>query len=299
MFYFMARIFLYLATNLAVVVVAGIILNILGVSSYMQGSRFSTSSLLVFCAVFGFVGSFISLMLSKTMAKRSMLVQIITTPQTRQEQWLVQTVAMLSQKAGIKMPEVGIFPMDAANAFATGWNKNDALVAISHGMLQRFSESEIEAVLGHEIGHVANGDMVTLTLIQGIVNTFVLFFARIIGNFVDKVVLKNDKENGHGIGFWVTTIVAEIALGFLASMIVMWFSRKREYRADYAGATLVSPSAMIAALQHIQHESNQNQNLPDSFQAFGISGNLTSGLQSLLSSHPPLASRIEALRQLN
>ncbi|MFD1260120.1 protease HtpX [Entomomonas asaccharolytica] len=291
----MTRIILYLLTNLAIVIVAGIVLSLLGFSGYIEQDGLNLTALLIFCAIVGFAGSLISLFISKFMAKRAMNVQVIDQPRTRHEQWLIQTVQELSQKAGIKMPEVGIFPAYEANAFATGWNKNAALVAVSQGLLERFSPDEVKAVLGHEIGHVANGDMVTLALIQGVVNTFVMFFARIIGYFVDRVVFKN--ENGRGIGFFVATIVAELVLGILATMIVMWFSRKREYRADYAGASLVSPIAMISALQHLQAESNIPAEMPDSLQAFGINGSLKSGLQELFMSHPRLEDRIAALRQ--
>lgn len=289
------RIFLYLLTNLAVVFIASIVLSLLGFSGYIGKNGLDLQALLIFCAIFGFAGSFISLFLSKFMAKRSMAVQVIDQPRTRHEQWLIQTVQELSQKAGIKMPEVGIFPAYEANAFATGWNKNDALVAVSQGMLERFSADEIKAVLGHEIGHVANGDMVTLTLIQGVVNTFVMFFARIIGYAVDRVLLKNDE--GRGIGFYVATIVAELVLGILATIIVMWFSRKREFRADYAGASLVSSAAMISALEHLQAEANIPAEMPDSLQAFGINGSLKKGFQELFMSHPRLEDRIAALRQ--
>lgn len=291
----MMRIVLFLLTNLAVVFVAGIVLSIFGFSGYMGQDGLNLTALLIFCAVIGFAGSFVSLFISKWMAKRTMGVQIINQPRTRHEQWLLQTVNELSQKAGIKMPEVGIFPAYEANAFATGWNKNDALVAVSQGLLERFSPDEVKAVLGHEIGHVANGDMVTLSLIQGVVNTFVMFFARIIGYFVDRVLLKN--ENGHGIGFYISTIVAQLVLGILASIIVMWFSRKREYRADYAGASLVSPAAMISALQHLQAEANVPGEMPDSLQAFGINSAIKDGFQELFMSHPHLEDRIAALRQ--
>lgn len=290
----MTRIFLYLLTNIAVMVIASIVLSLFGFSGYMGNGGLNLTALLIFCGVFGFAGSLISLFLSKFMAKRSMGVQIIDRPQTRHEQWLLQTVQELSQKAGIKMPEVGIFPAHEANAFATGWNKNDALVAVSQGLLERFTPDEIKAVLGHEIGHVANGDMVTLALIQGVVNTFVMFFARIIGYFVDRVLLKN--EEGRGIGFFVTTIIAELVLGILATIIVMWFSRKREFRADHAGASLVSPMAMISALQHLQAEANVPGEMPDSLQAFGINGAIKNGFQELFMSHPHLEDRIAALR---
>jgi heat shock protein HtpX len=290
--YTMMRIMLFLATNIAVLIIASITLKLLGVDRF-TGQNYG--SLLVFCAVFGFAGSLVSLFLSKWMAKMSTKTEIITQPRTRHEQWLLQTVEELSREAGIKMPEVGIFPAYESNAFATGWNKNDALVAVSQGLLERFSPDEVRAVLAHEIGHVANGDMVTLALIQGVVNTFVMFFARIFGNFVDKVILKN--EDGPGIGYFVATIFAELVLGILASIIVMWFSRKREFKADEAGARLSSTSAMIAALQRLRAEQEVPVTMPNSLTAFGINGGLKNGLAGLLMTHPPLEARIEALRQ--
>lgn len=290
----MMRIMLFLATNLAVLIVASITLKLLGVDRF-TGQNYS--DLLIFCAVFGFAGSFISLFLSKWMAKKSTGTQIIEQPRTRQEQWLISTVERLARDAGVGMPEVGIFPAYEANAFATGWNRNSSLVAVSQGLLERFSPDEVEAVLAHEIGHVANGDMVTLTLIQGVVNTFVMFFARIFGNFVDKAVLKNESD-APGIGYYVATIVAELVLGILASIIVMWFSRQREFRADEAGAQLAGTPAMISALRRLQVESGQiESHMPDSLTAFGISGGLKNGLAGLLMSHPPLEVRIAALQQ--
>jgi heat shock protein HtpX len=246
----------------------------------------------VFCAVFGFVGSFISLFISKWMAKRTMGVQLIEQPRNADERWLVDTVTELAQKAGIKTPEIGVFAAQESNAFATGWNRNDALVAVSLGLLQRFERDEVKAVLAHEIGHVANGDMITLSLIQGVVNTFVMFFARIIGDFVDRVLLKN--ETGRGFGFFIATMVAEVVLGFLASMIVAAFSRYREDRADAAGAHLADRGAMIRALQRLQAEvsAGVESPLPSSMRAFGISG----GVRNLFASHPPLEARIQALR---
>lgn len=287
----MLRIGLFLLTNLAVLLVAGVVLNLLGVGHYRSAEGLNLQSLLIFCAVFGFTGSFISLLLSKWMAKKTMGVQLIDQPRNADEQWLVNTVVELSQKAGIKTPEIGVFAAQESNAFATGWNRNAALVAVSLGLLQRFERDEVKAVLAHEIGHVANGDMVTLSLIQGVVNTFVMFFARIIGDLVDRVLLKN--ENGRGIGFFIATFVAELVLGFLASMIVAAFSRYREYRADHAGATLADRGAMIRALQRLQAESGAAEAaLPSSMRAFGISG----GMRSLFSTHPPLEARIQALR---
>lgn len=284
----MMRILLFVATNLAVVLVASITLSLFGFNGFMaaNGVDLNLSSLLVFCAVFGFAGSLVSLFISKWMAKMTTGTQIISQPRTRHEQWLLQTVEELSREAGIKMPEVGIFPAYEANAFATGWNRNDALVAVSQGLLERFSPDEVRAVLAHEIGHVANGDMVTLALVQGVVNTFVMFFARIIGNFVDKVIFKN--EEGQGIAYYVATIVAELILGILASMIVMWFSRRREYRADEAGAQLAGTSAMIGALQRLRVEQGLPVHMPDTMKAFGINGGLKHGLAGLLMSHPLL-----------
>ena len=295
----MMRIVLFLATNLAIILVASVTLSLLGVGSVHDGQGgMNLQSLLIFCAVFGFAGSFISLFLSKWMAKRGTNTRIIETPQTRQEQWLVDTVAELAQKAGIGMPEVGIFPSRAPNAFATGWNKNNALVAVSEGMLQRFSPNEIKAVMAHEVGHVANGDMVTLTLIQGVVNTFVMFFARIIGNFVDRAVFKNE-SSGPGIGYFIATIFAELILGILASIIVMWFSRQREFRADAASAQLVGSGMMIAALERLRAEQGIPVEMPGEMTAFGINGNLKNGLAGLLMTHPPLEQRIAALRAGN
>lgn len=293
----MMRILLFLATNLAVVLIASITLSLFGFDGFMaaNGVDLNLSQLLVFCAVFGFAGSLFSLFISKWMAKMSTSTQVITQPRTRHEQWLMQTVEQLSREAGIKMPEVGIFPAYEANAFATGWNKNDALVAVSQGLLERFSPDEVKAVLAHEIGHVANGDMVTLALVQGVVNTFVMFFARIIGNFVDKVVFKNDE--GRGIAYYVATIFAELVLGFLTSAIVMWFSRKREFRADEAGAQLAGTAAMISALQRLRSEQGLPVHMPDTMAAFGINGGLKQGLARMFMSHPPLEERIDALRR--
>jgi heat shock protein HtpX len=279
-----------------VLVLVGIVFNLLGLQGVLDqnGVNLNLGSLLVMCAVFGFGGSLISLFLSKWMAKRSTGTYIIEQPRNRDEQWLLDTVRELAKEAGIGMPEVGIFPSQSANAFATGWNRNAALVAVSAGMLQRFKPEEVRAVMAHEIGHVANGDMVTLTLIQGVVNTFVIFFARIIGHTVDRVVFRN--ERGFGIGYFVVTMVAQLVLSLLASMIVMWFSRYREYRADHAGATLASRGGMIAALQRLQQEQGQPSDLPGEMTAFGISEQLKQGLSGLFRSHPPLDDRIRALQ---
>ncbi|NCF17053.1 MAG: protease HtpX [Haliea sp.] len=290
------RILLFLATNLAVLVLVSIVFNLLGFQGILaeNGVDLNLGALLVFCALFGFGGSMISLFLSKWMAKRGTGTYIIEEPRNRDEQWLLDTVRELAEEAKIGMPEVGIFPSQAANAFATGWNRNDALVAVSAGLLQRFRPDEVRAVMAHEIGHVANGDMVTLTLIQGVVNTFVMFLARVIGHTVDRVVFKT--ERGVGIGFFVVTIVAELVLGLLASTIVFWFSRWREYRADRAGADLTTNAHMIAALQRLQMEQGQPQDLPGELTAFGISEQLKQGVAGLFRSHPPLDDRIRALQ---
>lgn len=293
----MMRIALFLATNLAVMLLLGIVMRLLGFEGLMQanGVDLNLQALLVFCGLFGMGGACVSLFLSKWMAKRGTGTYIIEQPRNRDEQWLVDTVAELAQEAGIGMPEVGIFPSQAPNAFATGWNRNDALVAVSDGMLRSFPANEVRAVLGHEIGHVANGDMVTLTLIQGVVNTFVMFFARIIGHTVDRVVFKT--ERGHGIGYYIVSFVAEMVLGILASMIVFKFSRWREFRADAAGANLAGRNDMIAALERLRGKQDIPQDLPGELTAFGISEQMKQGLGALFSSHPPLDVRINALRQ--
>ncbi|WP_439105929.1 protease HtpX [Congregibacter sp.] len=290
------RILLFLATNFAVLILVGSVFTLLGFEGILaaNGVDLNLQALLVFCGLFGMGGSLISLFLSKWMAKRGTGTYIIEQPRNRDEQWLVDTVAELAQEAGIGMPEVGIFPSEAPNAFATGWNKNAALVAISAGMLKRFPANEIRAVVGHEIGHVANGDMVTLTLIQGVVNTFVMFLARIIGHTVDRVVFKT--ERGYGIGYFVVSIVAEIVLGILASIIVFKFSRWREFRADAAGASLAGRGDMIAALERLRGNQDSPQDLPGELTAFGISETAKQGMKALFSSHPPLDQRIAALQ---
>ena len=290
------RILLFLATNVAVLVLVGSVFTLLGFEGFLaaNGVDLNLQALLVFCALFGMSGALVSLFLSKWMAKRSTGAYIIETPRNRQEKWLLDTVAELSRTAGIGMPQVGIFPSDAPNAFATGWNRNNALVAISAGMLRQFPANEVRAVIGHEIGHVANGDMVTLTLIQGVVNTFVMFLARIIGHTVDRAVFKT--QRGYGIGYFVVTMVAEMILGLLASMIVFKFSRWREYRADAAGARLAGRGDMIAALQRLRSGQTAARDLPGELTAFGISEQLKQGLGALFSSHPPLEQRIAALR---
>ena len=252
------------------------------------------------CFVFGMVGSIISLLLSKFIAKKTTGTQVIETPQNAAEQWLINTVADLSSRAGIAMPEVGIFPSYQSNAFATGWNKNKSLVAVSTGLLERMNQDELRAVLAHEIGHVANGDMVTLALIQGVVNTFVMFFARIIGNFVDRAIFKNESD-GPGIGYFVTSIVMDIVLGILASSIVMWFSRLREYRADEAGARLAGKQAMISALLRLQDEQQMPDQMPQEMNAFAINAGQEQrfSVAALFHSHPSIELRVAALKQLN
>ncbi|ODC03915.1 zinc metalloprotease HtpX [Terasakiispira papahanaumokuakeensis] len=297
----MMRILLFLATNLAVVLVASVTLSLLGVDGYMSRQGLDLGSLLVFCFVFGMAGSLISLLMSKKMAQWSTGTQIIEHPRNAQEKWLVDTVSELAQKAGIGMPTVGIFPAAQSNAFATGWNRNDALVAVSAGLLQRMRPEETRAVLAHEIGHVANGDMVTLSLVQGVVNTFVMFFARIAGYAVDRFLSGNsdDEYQGPGIAYYIVSIVAEIVLGIAASAIVMWFSRYREYRADEAGAKLAGAGAMMAALQRLKAEQELPNQMPDTLTAFGINkGQTRSLIEQLFSSHPPLDDRIAALEKI-
>ncbi len=287
----MLRIMLFLATNIAVMLLLSVIVRLLGVDNYLAANGgLNLNSLLVYSAVFGFAGSFISLLMSKTMAKMSMGVQIIKQPRNEFEQWLVRTVERQAEQSGIRMPEVGIFNQGAPNAFATGWNRNDALVAVSTGLCNGMTRDEIEAVLGHEVAHVANGDMVTLTLIQGVVNTFVVFLSRVIGFIVDRVVLKSDPDRGPGPGFWIASMVAQIVLGIGASMIVMWFSRWREFRADAGGAQLAGRYKMIAALRRLQQGAQAQ--MPDELVAFGIN---TGRMGALFSSHPPVADRIRAL----
>jgi len=288
----MKRIFLFLLTNLAVVLVLSVIAHLFGLDQYMSARGGDLGGLLAFAALFGFGGALISLFLSKWMAKRTMGVVVIETPNTNQEQWLVNAVRAHAERVGIAMPEVGIFESPQPNAFATGANRNKALVAVSTGLLQNMRQNEVDAVLGHEIAHVANGDMVTLTLIQGVVNTFVIFFARIIGGIVDKA-LNGDRE-GRGMGYFIAVMVAEMVLGVLASIIVLWFSRQREFRADAGGAHLAGRENMIAALERLKQ--GVEAPLPDQMRAFGIGGGTSSGLGRLFMSHPPLDERIAALR---
>jgi heat shock protein HtpX len=292
----MKRVLLFLATNLAIIVLLGIILRLFGIDSLLdeRGGGLDYRSLLIYSAVLGFAGSLISLALSKATAKRMMGVRVIGQPANSTESWLLNTVRLQAQKAGIGMPEVGIFDSPQPNAFATGARRDAALVAVSSGLLQSMSQQEVEAVLAHEVSHVANGDMVTLTLIQGVVNTFVIFLARVIGHTVDRAVFRT--ENGHGPAFWVTTIVAEIVLGLFATMIVMWFSRQREFRADAGGAALAGRAQMIGALERLKQRTGAP--LPAQFAAFGISNGRVKSAMRLFMSHPPLEERIAALQNL-
>ncbi len=287
----MMRILLFLATNVAILVVISIVFNILGLSGTLDahGVDLNLNALLIISAVIGMTGSIISLIMSKWSAKHAMGVHVIEYPQNQTEQWLVDIVAKHAKQAGIGMPEVGIFQTPEANAFATGMNKNSALVAVSTGLLQNMNADEVEAVVGHEISHVANGDMVTMALMQGVVNTFVYFFATVIGHVVDRVVFKT--EEGHGPAYFIVQMVAQIALGFLATMLVMWFSRYREFRADAGGANLAGRPKMINALRALQR--GHAEDLPGQLAAFGINGG---GVQKLFMSHPPLEERIAALQ---
>ena len=291
----MTRIFLFIATNIAVIALISITFQILGIEGLLaaNGVDLNLYALLVMSAVIGFGGSFISLAISKWMAKRSMGVQIIENPTNPQERWLVDTVAKQAENAGIGMPEIGIFQSDAVNAFATGMSRHNALVAVSTGLLQAMNKDETEAVLAHEVSHIANGDMITMGLIQGVVNTFVIFLSRIIGFFVDRGILKN--QRGFGIGYFISSILAQIVLSFCASTIVMWFSRRREFRADEGAAHLAGKQKMIAALKKLQ--GDQAEDLPGEFAAFGINGGRPTGIRALFMSHPPLEERIAALER--
>jgi heat shock protein HtpX len=291
----MKRIVLFLATNLAVVLLLYVVAEITGLNAWLAIHGGSLGGLLVFSAFFGFAGSFISLAMSKTIAKASMGVRVIGQSADPTEQWLLGVVQQHARAVGVGMPEVGIFDSPEPNAFATGANRNSALVAVSSGLLQRMNHQEIEAVLGHEMTHVANGDMVTLTLLQGVVNTFVIFLSRVIGNIIDRAVFRS--EDGRGIASFVTVIVLQLVLGILANIIVMWFSRRREFRADRGGAELTGKGNMIAALEELKrvHEPLPSQQ----FAAFGIAdGSVAGGLKRLFMSHPPLDERIAALRAL-
>ena len=289
----MKRIFLFVVTNLAVLALLSLVVFIVEQAFGVRLAGGGLGGLLVFAAIFGFGGALISLALSKWTAKRMMGVRVITAPQTEVEQWLVGTVKRLADQAQIGMPEVGIFDADEMNAFATGARRNAALVAVSSGLLRSMSRAQVEAVLGHEVTHVANGDMVTLALLQGVLNTFVIFLARIIGGIVDRALFKNEREES-GIGFFLTTMVAQIVLGILASMIVSWYSRRREFRADRGGANLAGTGSMISALQVLKQ--SHGEPMPPQMQAFGINTGGTGGFMRLFMSHPPLDERIAALQ---
>ncbi|WP_108444751.1 protease HtpX [Halomonas denitrificans] len=296
----MMRILLFLGTNLAVILVASITLRLLGVESYLNAQGMNFNALLIFCFIFGMAGSMISLFISKWMAKRSTGTVVIESPSNSTEQWLLDTVGELAREAGIKMPEVGIFPAQQSNAFATGWNKDDALVAVSAGLLNRMRPEEVRAVLAHEIGHVANGDMVTLALVQGVLNTFVMFFARVVAHLIDGFLKsRSDGEGGLGfMGYFAVVIVAEIVFGLIASAIVAWFSRFREYRADSAGAQLAGSGAMINALARLKAETEMPDQMPDTLRAMAITkGQTRSLMERMFASHPPLDDRIRALKE--
>ena len=294
------RLALFVLTNIAVLAVASLVLNLLGIDRMVMdaagGYALNYTGLLIFSAIFGFGGALISLFLSKWMAKRATRTRVISAPANETERWLVDTTGQLARSAGIGMPEVGVFPAPEPNAFATGANRNKSLVAVSEGLLKTMRRDEVRAVLGHEIGHIANGDMVTLTLLQGILNTFVLFFSRVVGFIVDRVVLRN--ERGFGLGYFAVTIAAQIVFGILASAIVMWYSRRREFRADSAGARLAGRGSMINALESLKRGYGAGQSMPESMAAFGISASARSGIRRLFSSHPPLDARIQALKSL-
>ncbi|HEX4896167.1 MAG TPA: protease HtpX [Solimonas sp.] len=290
----MKRIFLFLATNLAVMLVLSVVASLLGVNRFLTANGLNLEALLGFALIFGFGGSFISLAMSKWIAKRSTGAQVITQPRNSAEMWLLQTVERQARAAGIGMPEVAVFDAPEPNAFATGMNKDKALVAVSTGLLRHMSQDEVEAVLGHEVSHIANGDMVTLTLIQGVVNTFVIFMARVVGYVIDQAVFKRGSDDrGPGMGYMLTVMVLEILFGILASMVVAWFSRQREFRADAGGAHLAGKRKMIAALQRLQ-AAHAPSSLPQNMVAQGISGGQ---IAKMFATHPPLEVRIAALQQ--
>ncbi|WP_290649593.1 protease HtpX [Aquisalimonas sp.] len=291
----MKRITLFLMTNLGIVVLLGIMLNLF-VEPWMarEGMHMNTTFILVLAAIFGMGGAFVSLAMSKMMAKRMTGAKVIDKPSNPSEQWLVDTVRRHARQAGIGMPEVAIYDAPEINAFATGMKRDDSLVAVSTGLLRQMSADEAEAVIGHEVAHIQNGDMVTLALIQGVLNTFVIVLSRVVGMFVDKVIFKN--ERGYGPGFWITVIFAQVVLGLLASMIVQWFSRQREYRADLGGAKFAGREKMVAALEKLK-KNVEPSTLPEQVEAFGISGRVGTGIKRLMMSHPPLDDRIAALRE--
>jgi len=292
----MRRIFYFLLTNIAVLIVLSATMRILGVEPYLTPYGLNYQSLLAFAAIFGMGGAFISLALSKWTAKRLTGAKVIDSPSNETEAWLFRTVSDLAKESGIGMPEVAVYQAEDMNAFATGMRRNKALVAVSNGLLKRMDRNEVKAVLAHEVSHVANGDMVILALIQGVVNTFVLFLSRVIGHTVDRVVFKN--ERGHGPAFWITTIIAELIIAVLASTIVFYFSRKREYRADSGAARLVGKKPMIEALEALKASMKQ-PHLPDKMAAFGISGAKKRGMAALFATHPDLDDRIRSLESLS
>jgi heat shock protein HtpX len=296
----MKRIALFLATNIAVLVVISVAFRMLGIDSLLaqNGTDLDLRALLVYSAVVGFAGSFISLAMSKWLAKQATGARVIDTPRNATERWLLDTVHRLSDAANIRRPEVAIYDSPDVNAFATGPSRNNALVAVSTGLVGRLGQREVEAVLGHEVTHVANGDMVTLTLLQGVVNTFVVFLSRVVGFLVDRLIFRT--ERGYGPGFFIASIVAQLLLGILASMIVMWFSRRREFRADLGGARLAGRESMISALQGLQRIHHPAA-LPKAIEAFAISsgGKTLSGFTRLFMSHPPIEERIAALQSAN
>ncbi len=291
----MKRVFYFLVTNLAIVLVLSITMRLLGVEPFLNANGLNLNSLLIFASIMGFGGAFISLAISKWSAKQMSGAVTIDNPKTPDEIWLIDIVKKQSQKVGIQMPEVAIFDSPVVNAFATGMSRDSSLVAVSSGLLNMMTKDEAEAVIGHEMSHIANGDMVTLTLIQGVVNTFVLFFSRVIGYTVDKVVFKT--KEGTGPAFFITMIISELLLGVLASIVVMWFSRQREYRADFGGGQLAGKQKMIAALQRLKVQYESSSALPKSIAAFGISGEQGMGLKELFSTHPSLDDRIARLQQ--
>ncbi len=284
----MKRVFLLVATNIAVMIVLSIVASLLGVDRFLTQNGLNLGALLAFSAIFGFGGAFISLAMSKWMAKRSTGAQVITEPRNAAEKWLLDTVQRQARVAGIGMPEVAVFDAPEPNAFATGMNKNNALVAVSTGLMRNMSQEEVEAVLGHEVSHVANGDMVTLTLIQGVLNTFVMFLSRVVGYVIDRAVFKT--ERGTGPGYYITVFVLQIVFGILATAIVCWFSRQREYRADAGGAHLAGKRKMISALERLKG-GDGHSSLPQTVEAFGIIG-----VKKMFMTHPPLDDRIAALR---
>ena len=292
----MKRIFLFLATNLAVLLLLSFVIQIFGIDDWLARHGSNATTLLIFAAIFGFGGAFVSLLMSKAMAKFAMGVRVIDRPATESERWLVDTVRAHAGKVGIGMPEVGVFDSPQPNAFATGARRDAALVAVSTGLLASMRREEVDAVLGHEISHVANGDMVTLALLQGVLNTFVIFLARVVGSLVDGATRGNDSNRGPGMGYFFTVMAAELVFGLFASIIVAWFSRYREFRADAGGANLSGTRSMIGALQALKRVHSPSD-LPQQFANFGINGKLAQGFQQLFMSHPPLDERIAALEK--